>query len=52
MRMSLSIESAHVAGTVALPDQLEEFVLEAALFCKKAQCEDKMNAERKQNLTM
>ncbi len=31
---------------------MKEFVLEAALFCKKAQCEAKMSEEKKQRLAM
>lgn len=35
-----------------LAENLKEFVLEAALFCKKAQCEAKMSDEKKQRLIM
>ena len=38
-------------GDVTPPSEsMKEFVLEAALFCKKAQCETRMTEEKKQKL--
>ena len=48
----VNLKKISIVADMKPSENTKEFVLEAALFCKKAQCEAKMSEEEKQRLVV